>query len=108
MIKRSKTIEFSYQDENGEEHTVMLEGIGARCVQHEIDHLNGILFIQRASRLKLERALKARTKEKKKRIEYERRIALAKYFQEMQTAKDVEKPISSGTMPEDNTVSQES
>mgnify|MGYP006079008753 CR=1 FL=1 len=108
MIKRSKTIEFSYQDENGEEHTVMLEGIGARCVQHEIDHLNGILFIQRASRLKLERALKARTKEKKKRIEYERRLALAKYFQEMQTAKDVEKPISSGTMPEDNTVSQES
>ena len=39
------------------------------CVvaQHEIDHLNGILFLQRASRLKLERAQKARVKEKKKR-----------------------------------------
>ena len=40
----------------------MLEGLGARCVQHEIDHLNGILFLQRASKLKLERAMKARQK----------------------------------------------
>jgi peptide deformylase len=73
MIKRSKTVEFKYQDVEGKEHTVMLEGLGARCVQHEIDHLNGILFLQRASRLKLERAQKARVKEKKKRLEYEKK-----------------------------------
>ena len=78
MIKRSKTIEFKYQDVEGKEHTVMMEGLGARCVQHEVDHLNGILFLQRASRLKIERAMKARTKARKKRIEYEKRVSRAK------------------------------
>ena len=57
MIKRSKVVELKYQDAEGEEHTLQLDGIGARCVQHEIDHLNGIVFLQRASRLKIERAL---------------------------------------------------
>ena len=67
MIKRSKTIELEYQDEQGESHTLVLEGMAARCVQHECDHLNGILFIQRASRLKLERDLKARPKREKEK-----------------------------------------
>ena len=65
MIRRSKTIELKYQDASGESHQIMLEGLGARCVQHEMDHLNGIIFLQRASRLKIERALKARKKERK-------------------------------------------
>ena len=108
MIKRSKTIEFTYQDETGEEKSAVLEGIGARCVQHEIDHLNGILFLQRASRLKLERAMKARKKEKKKRLEYERRIAIARAIQEMQSSKDDSKSNDTGEGPEDNRLSQES
>ena len=107
MIKRSKTIEFKYQDVEGKEHTAVLEGLGARCVQHEIDHLNGILFLQRASKLKLERAMKARPKQKKKRLEYERRLALAKYFQELR-AKDVEESNDGEDMSGDNSVSQES
>ena len=108
MIKRSKTIEFTYQDETGEEKSAVLEGIGARCVQHEIDHLNGILFLQRASRLKLERAQKARVKERKKRLEYERRIALARYFQEMQSTKDDSESNDTGKVSTDDRVSQES
>ena len=108
MIKRSKTIEFTYQDETGEEKSAVLEGIGARCVQHEIDHLNGILFLQRASRLKLERAMKARKKEKKKRLEYERRVQLAKYFQELQSSKDVSESNDATPVSEDNRLSQES
>lgn len=107
MIKRSKTIEFKYQDVEGKEHTAMLEGIGARCVQHEIDHLNGIIFLQRASRLKLERAMKARVKERKKRLEYERRVALARHFQELQ-AKNAEKSNDTTDESGDNSVSQES
>tara|TARA_A100001234_G_C12603508_1_gene376128 strand:+ start:691 stop:1329 length:639 start_codon:yes stop_codon:yes gene_type:complete len=99
MIKRSKTIELEYQDEQGEKHTLVLEGMAARCVQHECDHLNGILFIQRASRLKLERALKARPKERKKRIEYEQRMALARYFAEQRENSDE----SGGTGDEGNT-----
>ena len=107
MIKRSKTIEFKYQDVEGKEHTVMLEGLGARCVQHEIDHLNGILFLQRASKLKLERAMKARPKERRKRLEYERRVALAKYFKELRTKDDSESDESSD-LPRTDSVSQES
>ena len=99
MIKRSKTIELEYQDEQGKSHTLVLEGMAARCVQHECDHLNGILFIQRASRLKLERALKARPKERKKRIEYEQRMALARYFAEQRENSDE----SGGTGDEGNT-----
>lgn len=98
MIKRSKQIELEYQDEQGESHTLVLEGMAARCVQHECDHLNGILFLQRASRLKLERALKARPKERKKRIEYEQRMALARYFAEQRENSDE----SGGTGEEGN------
>jgi len=82
MIKRSKMIELEYQDSDGEKHSLVLEGMAARCVQHECDHLSGILFLQRASRLKLERALKARPKERKKRLEYEKRAAIAKFIAE--------------------------
>lgn len=88
MIRRSKTIELKYQDASGESHQIMLEGLGARCVQHEMDHLNGIIFLQRASRLKIERALKARPKERKKRLEYERRRAIAEYFAEQSKSRE--------------------
>jgi hypothetical protein len=79
-----------YQDAEGNEHSTMLDGVGARCAQHEIDHLNGIVFLQRASKLKLERALKSRPKEKKRRIEYEKRQAIAQYIQQLQSNKDSE------------------
>ena len=46
MLKRSKEVEMKYQDSDGEEHVLMLEGLGARCVQHEIDHLNAIIFLE--------------------------------------------------------------
>ena len=88
MIKRSKVIEMKYNDSEGKEHIITLDGLGARCAQHEIDHLNGIVFLQRASRLKLDRALKSRPKERAKRIEYEKRQALAKYIQSMQSKDD--------------------
>ena len=88
MIKRSKVVEMKYQDADGEEHLTTLDGIGARCVQHEIDHLNGILFLQRASSLKLERALKARPKEKRKRLEHERRMMIARALHDAQKEKE--------------------
>lgn len=88
MIKRSKVVEMKYQDADGKEHITTLDGIGARCVQHEIDHLNGILFLQRASNLKLERALKSRPKERKKRIEYQKQQAFARALYEAQQEKE--------------------
>ena len=88
MIKRPKAIEFEYTDSDGERHTLQLEGIGSRCVQHELDHLNGIIFLQRASRFKIERALKARPKERKKRLNYERRMEIARQLQSIQSQAD--------------------
>jgi peptide deformylase len=97
MIKRSKVVEMKYFDADGEEHITTLEGLGARCVQHEIDHLNGIIFLQRASKMKLERALKSRPKERRKRLEYEKRQALAKYIQSIQSDKDSQPSESTGS-----------
>ena len=88
MIKRSKVVEMKYQDADGEEHLTTLDGIGARCVQHDIDHLNGILFLQRASSLKLERALKARPKERRKRLEHEKRMMIARALHDAQKEKE--------------------
>ena len=107
MIKRSKTIEFKYQDVEGKEQTALLEGVGARCVQHEIDHLNGILFLQRASQMKIERALKSRPKIRKKRLEYEKRVELARYFQRLQT-ENASKSDVDGEMSGPDTVPQNS
>jgi peptide deformylase len=88
MLKRPKTIVFDYQTEEGETRSLKLEGMGARCVQHEIDHLNGIIFLQRASQLKIERALKSRPKERAKRLQYEQRRAIAEEIQRLQSDSD--------------------
>jgi peptide deformylase len=101
MIKRSKVVEMKYFDSAGEEHFVTLDGVGARCVQHEIDHLNGIVFLQRASRMKLERALKSRPKEKARRIEYEKRQAIAKYIQSVQSSPPADPSVESGSQGTD-------
>lgn len=100
MIKRAKVIEMKYKDSDGKEQFLILEGLGSRCAQHEIDHLNGIVFLQRASRLKLERALKSRPKEKQRRLENEKRRAVAEYIKSLQADKDSkssESPRSEGT-----------
>tara|TARA_A100001388_G_scaffold214510_1_gene164991 strand:- start:893 stop:1507 length:615 start_codon:yes stop_codon:yes gene_type:complete len=106
MIKRPKAIEFEYTDSDGERHTLQLEGIGSRCVQHELDHLNGIIFLQRASRFKIERALKARPKERKKRLNYERRMEIARQLQSIQSQADSD--ADTGGVQESDKVAQES
>jgi len=42
IIKRPSTINVRYYDSKGTEHLERLEGLPARCFQHELDHLNGI------------------------------------------------------------------
>jgi peptide deformylase len=46
-VPRSRIIRVSYQDAQGEAHTIECAGFEARVIQHEIDHLDGILFIDR-------------------------------------------------------------
>ncbi|MEM6475270.1 MAG: peptide deformylase [Pseudomonadota bacterium] len=57
-VDRPKTCTVKYQDLDGNEHTEALDGLLATCIQHEMDHLEGILFIDHLSRLKRGMALK--------------------------------------------------
>ncbi|MFZ8897452.1 MAG: peptide deformylase [Alphaproteobacteria bacterium] len=56
-VKRPERVKFTYLDETGTEREQEADGLLARCVQHEIDHLNGILFIDHVSMLKRNMAL---------------------------------------------------
>lgn len=47
-VTRPATVTVKFQDELGQPHTLELAKINARVTQHEIDHLDGILFIDRA------------------------------------------------------------
>lgn len=51
-VSRSNAITVKYQNEDGEEKIKDFDGIKARIILHEVDHLNGILFIDHLSRLK--------------------------------------------------------
>lgn len=58
-IKRPAAIRVRYQEPNGNTVTKDFQGITARCFQHELDHLNGIVYLDRASRFHREQAFKA-------------------------------------------------
>ena len=57
-IDRPATCTVRYQDLDGTEHTEDMTGLMATCIQHEMDHLEGIVFIDHLSRLKRGMALK--------------------------------------------------
>jgi peptide deformylase len=46
-----------WQDLEGKVHEEVMEGMMATCIQHEMDHLEGVLFIDHLSRLKRDRAV---------------------------------------------------
>ncbi|HLH10719.1 MAG TPA: peptide deformylase [Methylovirgula sp.] len=66
-VERPARIRLSYLDRSGKREELEADGILARCLQHEIDHLNGVLFIDHISRLKRERVLKKFNKEMRER-----------------------------------------
>lgn len=53
-VERSKEIKVKYQEVTGEERTLDLSGIQAVCFAHEFDHLSGLTFLDRISKLKQE------------------------------------------------------
>lgn len=57
-VDRPATCRVRYQDIDGVTHEEDMEGLMATCIQHEMDHLEGILFIDHLSRLKRSMALK--------------------------------------------------
>ena len=61
-VERPARVTVKYLDRDGKEQFTEAEGLLATCVQHEIDHLNGVLFIDYISRLKREMVIKKFTK----------------------------------------------
>ena len=64
-IKRPNRCHVKYLDYNGKKKDLKADGLLATCIQHEIDHLNGILFIDYLSKLKKDLILKKVIKQKK-------------------------------------------
>jgi peptide deformylase len=61
-VSRPEAIVVRFQDERGVPHELECDGLLARCIQHEVDHLNGILFIDRmekSARARIDDAVKA-------------------------------------------------
>ena len=65
-IDRPSKCEVEYLDFNGNKQNLQAEGLLATCIQHEIDHLEGILFIDYLSKLKKEMIIKKLSKQQVK------------------------------------------
>jgi peptide deformylase len=67
-VARPDEITVTFQDERGVPHILRCNGLLGRCVQHEVDHLNGVLFIDRMEkvvRAEIDEPIKALAKETK-------------------------------------------
>jgi peptide deformylase len=66
-VLRPDRIRASWMDEHGKTHEKDLDGLLAVCLQHEMDHLEGVLFIDHLSKLKRDMVLKKLAKARKER-----------------------------------------
>jgi peptide deformylase len=64
-VMRPDRIRAKWQDQDGKSYEEEIDGLLAVCLQHEMDHLNGVLFIDHLSRLKKSMAIRKLTKAKK-------------------------------------------
>jgi peptide deformylase len=65
MVTRPSEVKVQYRDRQGEPRELHAAGVLATCVQHEIDHLNGVLFIDYISKLKRDRVIRKFVKAQK-------------------------------------------
>jgi peptide deformylase len=66
-VTRPAWVRVRYQDEDGHKHEIEGDGLLAACLQHEIDHLNGVLFVDYLSSLKRSMLLRRLAKDQKER-----------------------------------------
>jgi peptide deformylase len=64
-VVRPSVVKAKWLDEKGDEHIETLDGLMAICLQHEMDHLEGVLFIDHLSKLKRDMVLKKLAKARK-------------------------------------------
>ena len=55
VVSRPMKVTLSYQDRNGEKHLLKAKGFFARAICHELDHLDGILYIDKATHIQSEK-----------------------------------------------------
>jgi len=67
-VERPAQVTVKSIDRDGKEQVIEADGLLATCLQHEIDHLNGVLFIDHISRLKREMVIKKFTKAAKSKV----------------------------------------
>ena len=67
-VKRPSSCKVNFLDYNGKKREINADGLLATCVQHEVDHLNGVLFIDHLSKLKKDIIIK-KTKKQVKEID---------------------------------------
>ena len=65
-VRRPAKVTVEYMDEKGRTQRVSADGLFATCLQHEIDHINGLLFIDHLSKLKRSIALRKSAKLKRR------------------------------------------
>jgi peptide deformylase len=65
-VERPKEVKVKYLDRDGRSAEIEAKGLLATCLQHEIDHINGVLFIDHLSKLKRDRVIKKFAKAAKK------------------------------------------
>ncbi len=63
-VKRPTWVLAEYQDSRGNTHEIKVDGYISKCFQHELDHLNGVCFVDRVSQMKLQLAMKKLRKNK--------------------------------------------
>ena len=73
-VERAFAVRAEFDDVHGQRHSLLCDGLLARCVQHETDHVNGILFTERMTKAVLStidaelKALKRETRNARKRL----------------------------------------
>jgi peptide deformylase len=65
-VERPDRVRVKFRDIEGREQEIEADGLLATCIQHEIDHLNGVLFIDHISKLKRDRVIKRFTQAAKR------------------------------------------
>jgi peptide deformylase len=65
-VERPTQVKVKYLDRDGKPREIEAKGLLATCLQHEIDHINGVLFIDHLSKLKRDRIIKKFAKAAKK------------------------------------------
>jgi peptide deformylase len=65
-VTRPKAVKVKFLDRDGQAQEIAAEGLLATCLQHEIDHLNGVLFIDHISKLKRDMVMKKFKKAQKR------------------------------------------